>query len=189
MTSLLYCVFRRPRRRKLEGPLRGVDGRPVRRVAHGELCAATSPVAEAPLAPTLPRIQAYERVVEALFSKRTVVPMRFGSTLESERHVARYLKEHSALFRERLRELSGCVEMGIRVTVPAPSTAVAPKRERPSGARAEPGSGREYLEARARRGRPVRASGAPLGELVARYRSAFEGLFTKVQVEPPASLR
>lgn len=169
--------------------LRGVDGNLVTPVCHRGLCAAVSPLEDTPLVPTLQRILAYEGVVEALFAERTVVPMRFGSILDSEAEVTRHLRDRSSEFRAQLRELSGCAEMGIRVLA-APTTAgtkADPRaRSRPLPAQRP---GRAYLEARAKSFRqdeqPVRD---PSG-LVERYRTAFHGLYTKLRVDVPTPAR
>ena len=184
MKRLLYCVFLGSERERLRR-LRGVDARPVGLVSSGRLCAATSSIADAPLVPTLDRIQAYARVVEAYFADRSVIPMRFGSILESRDQVCRFLEERAAVFEAQLRELEGCVEMGIRVMA-GPSTAGRgePRDERRTATRrpAAPGSGRAYLEARAKHLPPDEGP-------VERYRRALQGLFTRLEVELPAPLR
>ena len=194
MKRLLYCAFLGGGRRELPA-LRGVDGRPVTPVCHRGLCAATSPVEEAPLISTVERIIAYEEVVEALFAERTVVPMRFGSILASEAEVARHLQERAAEFRAQLRELSGCAEMGIRVLALPPRGAgpMAAGRSRP-GRPPAPGSGHAYLRARAETFRqdeqPVfDPSAGDASGLVGQYRRAFHGLFTRIQVEAPTPVR
>lgn len=188
MRKLLYCVFSTAGREAPAPPaLRGVDARPVDLVSYRSLCAATSPFAGARVAATLARVEAHDRVVEAFFRERTVVPMRFGSVLESDAAVVRYLRDHAASFRARLRELSGCVEMGVRLVAPA-RIAVPPE---PKGARAArprqraSGSGRAYLEARAERRRAAEGRAPDVAAVVERYRGGLRGLFTRVMVEPP----
>jgi hypothetical protein len=185
---LLYCVFLGSGKQPRPG-LQGVDGQPVELMARGGLCAATSPFPSAPLVPTLDRVQTYERVVEALFTERTLVPMRFGSILESEAQVARFLRERSPTFKAQLRELAGCVEMGLRIMAPSPAPSRKTRAARRSGSGKAPG--RAYLEARARQDRPSSDQGPPadLGRLSDLYRSAFQGLFTRVKVESPVHLR
>jgi hypothetical protein len=180
MRRILYCVFFGSEQAPPRG-LRGVDARPVRLLGHGRLCAAASTVLESPLVPTLERIRAYERVVEALFADRTVVPMRFGSILESKEQIARFLEERGPVFEAQLRELEGCVEMGIRVLSTAPGK---PRSEAQPATRsnAEPGSGRAYLEALASRRPPEEGP-------VDRFRRAFRGLFKRVEIELPIPLR
>lgn len=184
MKRLLYCVFLGSERERLRG-LRGVDARPVGLVSRGRLCAATSSIAAAPLVPTLERVQAYERVVEAYFADRSVIPMRFGSILESREEVCRFLEERATVFAAQLEEIEGCVEMGIRVVFgPSAANRGKPKSERRPTTKtpAAPGSGRAYLEARAKHLPPDEGP-------VERYRRAFQGLFTRLEVELPAPLR
>jgi hypothetical protein len=190
MKRLLYCVCLGGGRRPLPA-LRGVDAGPVTLVCHRGLCAATSPVEDPPLVPTVERILAYEGVVEAIFASRTVVPMRFGSILESDAAVARHLEERASELRAELRELSDCAEMGIRVLAIPPRAAAGPGAARRSTARPRPArrSGRAYLQARAR---VFERDGPPAPDvsgLVERYRRAFQGLFTRLEVEAPTPVR
>ncbi|MGI5865609.1 MAG: GvpL/GvpF family gas vesicle protein [Myxococcales bacterium] len=183
MRRLLYCVFFGSERDRLRR-LRGVDDRPVALVSRGRLCAATSLIADAPLVPTIERIQAYERVVEAYFADRSVIPMRFGSILESREQVCRFLEERAEVFGSQLKELEGCVEMGIRLVVgPSAGSSNLQRESKPAARRpAPPGSGRAYLEARAKRLPPDEGP-------VERYRRAFQGLFTRLKVELSSPLR
>lgn len=187
MKRLLYCVFLGGGRRKLP-VLRGVDAGPVTPVCHRGLCAATSPVEDAPLVPTLERIMAYEGVVEAFFAQHTVVPMRFGSILESEAEVARHLQERASEYRAQLREVSGHAEMGIRVLAAPRKGAAGPMAARRSGSRPLPAqrSGHAYLQARAENFRQDEQPARDVSGLVQRYRSAFDGLFTRLEVDTPA---
>ena len=179
MTALVYGVFAGPAPVS-DLDLRGVDGGPVRVVASGDLCAATSSIAEEVPVATVARVQAHERVVAAVFADRTVVPMRFGSSLEDDAHVVRFLDERRDHLRALLAAVEGCAEMGIRVLEP-------PAGLRPSPAPAPPtapaGPGRAYLAAlRERYAVPAQAW---QGELVARCRRAFEGLYVRCKVEEP----
>ncbi len=122
MSFLFYCICRHPRP-ELSGPLLGVGGRPVYQVAHRFLSAAVSMIARADLAPDVPRIQAYERVVLSFHRQDTVIPMRYGCVLEQETQVIQLLEEHGPQYEAILQELEGCVEMGLRVLLPAASLA------------------------------------------------------------------
>ncbi len=179
---LLYCVFSAAGRKPPAPPsMRGVDGQPIALVPQGRLRAGVSPLGENELGATLARVEAYERVVEAFFRERTIVPMRFGSILESDAAVARYLSKHGARFRARLRELSGCVEMGVRLAAPAGVEASRPPRDSRAlrARRREAAPGRAYLEARVERRRAAE-------ELAERYRDGLSGLFSRFEVEAPS---
>jgi hypothetical protein len=59
----------------------------------------------------------HERVVEALMDDGAVLPMRFGSVLESEEDVRSLLASRASEFRRALDRIRGAVEVGVRVTV------------------------------------------------------------------------
>ncbi len=190
MKRLLYCVFLGGGSRKLPA-LRGVDGRPVSCIGDGGLCAATSPVEEVSLVSTVERILAYAEVVEAIFGRRAIVPMRFGSILESEAEVIRHLQERAPEYRAWLRELAGCAEMGIRVLEVPRAVRVEPAEGPRSRARPPPAprSGHAYLQARAEVFRQDEEPARDLSGLVERYRRTFHGLYTRMKVELPGPVR
>ena len=99
--------------------LLGVGGRPVYQVAHRRLSAAVSRIGPADLAPDLPRVRAYERVVTPTTGQGTVIPLRYGCVVEQESQVIELLDEHDPQYESLLQELEGCVEMGLRVLLPS----------------------------------------------------------------------
>ncbi len=126
MSCLFYCICRNPGP-ELTRPLQGVGGSPVYQVAHRRLRAAVSRIGPAEIAPDLPRVRAYERVVLSYHRQDTVVPMRYGSVVEQESQVIKLLDEHGPQYEALLQELEGCVEMGLRVLLPpGPWAAVIP---------------------------------------------------------------
>jgi hypothetical protein len=76
---------------------------------------------------------AHEEVVEALMAQRTVLPARFGSTLEDERALRRLLEEREADLLAQLARVRGHVEYAVRVEELVPVSAT---------------SGRDYLLAK-----------------------------------------
>jgi len=122
MNCLCYCICHHPGP-ELSGALLGVGGRPVYQVVHRHLSAAVSMMARADLAADLLRVRAYEKVVASLHRHRTVIPLRYGCFLEQESQVRQILEEHGPQYEALLKELEGCVEMGLRVLLPAGSFA------------------------------------------------------------------
>ena len=114
MKCLPYCILRQAARVAHLSPA-GIDGKPVSIVVGDRLAAACSLVADAYATATLPRATAYARVVEALHSNCTVLPMRYGCILESEARLVALLRERHAEFHASLDRLEGCVEMGVRL--------------------------------------------------------------------------
>jgi len=60
---------------------------------------------------------AHERVVEALMDQGAVLPIRFGTLLESEDEVRLLLANRAAEFRRALDRIRGAVEVGVRVAL------------------------------------------------------------------------
>ncbi len=120
MSCLFYLICHNPGT-ELSGTLRGIGGRPVYQVAHGRLSAAVSRVIRADLAPDLLRVRAYERVVLSYHRQGTVIPLRYGCVVSQESQVIQVLDEQGPQYEALLQELEGCVEMGLRVLLPAAS--------------------------------------------------------------------
>lgn len=196
MTCLLYCIHRHPGP-ELTPPILGVGGGPVYQLAHRRLRAAVSRIDRGDLAPDLPRVRTYERVVLSCHRQGTVIPMRYGCAVEEESQIIRHLDEHGPQYEVLLQELEGCVEMGLRVLLPAgPWAAVTPGG--PEGCREVAGPqpseptptperlGLAYLTAR-------KAHYANQDRWTNEYRQAadrcrmhFAGLFVKCKTEAPS---
>jgi hypothetical protein len=86
--------------------------------AHG-LAAAVSPVEESGPPPTVSSLLAYERVVEAIYARQAVIPLRYGCVMEDESAVLRLLENHRQEYGAQLARFVGMTEMGIRVLWPA----------------------------------------------------------------------
>jgi hypothetical protein len=196
MNCLFYCIGRHPGP-ELAGPLLGVEGRPVYRVAHGHLSAAVSRVERPDLAPDLPRVRAYERVVLSCHRRSTVIPLRYGCVVPRESQVIQLLDEHAHQYETLLQELEGCVEMGLRVWLPAGAWAgVTPGG--PAGGREINGSqppapgvapdrlGLAYLTARKAHYAHQDRWTQGYGQAAARCRAQFAGLFVRWKAEAPS---
>lgn len=192
MSCLCYCIGHHPGP-KIPGTLRGVGGRPVYQVAHRGLSAAVSRIDPADLTPDLPRVRAYERVVNSCHRQGTIIPMRYGCVVSQDSLVIKLLDEHDPQYEALLQELEGCVEMGLRLLLPAGSLgAVSPGKGRevgppaPTPTAAPDRLGRAYLTAR-------KAHYACQDRWTREYRQAgerclthFGGLFVKSKTEGPS---
>lgn len=196
MSCLFYCVRRHPGS-ELSGSLLGVGGRPVYQVAHRGLSAALSEIGRADLAPDIPRIQAYERVVLSYHHKGAVVPMRYGCVVEQESQAIQLLEEHGPQYEVLLQELDGCVEMGLRVLLPSgPWAAVIPggpevSREvsgpcPPDPAAAPDRLGLTYLTARKAHYASQDRWTTEYRQAAQRCREQFTGLYVKYTTEAPS---
>jgi hypothetical protein len=186
MRLLLYCVFRTADH-PVAQPLSGVGGQPVVPVSHNGLSAAVSRVPLRDLTPTVSRVVAYGNVIETLRQVVTVIPMRYGCQFERESEVIQFLAERGERCKSLLRELHGCVEMGIRVFPRAINSGERDMEVSAFGSAAEAlrstEPGRLYLAARrahyGKQERLIEESNA----LTERCRAAFAGLFVKCKTE------
>ena len=127
----------------------GLHGAPLRRIKSGGLAAVISehPIA---LEPDEDLLWAHEQVVEDLMSSATILPLRFGSSVERAEDLIAMLSERREEFVDALERVRGAVELSVRVQLPA-----SPSRD-PQRASLRPRSGTAYLLERAeqeRRGR------------------------------------
>jgi hypothetical protein len=119
MKVLLYCICQQDG----DGPCHGPGIRVV--TDHG-LMAVVSAVEGPTTMPSISSLLAYERVVEAIHARQTVIPLRYGCVMESEEQVVQLLEEHRREYEALLGRLRGMTEMGIRLlwlpsAVPLPS--------------------------------------------------------------------
>ena len=85
---------------------------------HG-LAAIVSQVEESTRGPGICSLLAFEKVVEAIAARQTVVPMRYGCLMESEEQVVQLLEDHRQEYEALLIRLRDMAEMGIRLLWPA----------------------------------------------------------------------
>lgn len=195
MSCLCYCICRHPGP-QLSETLLGVGGQPVYQVAHRRLSAAVSLIGPPDLAPDLLRVRAYERVVHSYYRQGTVIPMRYGCVVSQESQVIKLLDEYDPQYEALLRELEGCVEMGLRVLLPAASLGAVSSggsedcREvagpPPAAVPAPDRLGLAYLTARkARYARQDRWT-KEYRQAAQRCLAQFTGLFVKSKTEAPS---
>jgi hypothetical protein len=71
-------------------------------------------------APGLETLQAYAAMVASIHDRETILPLRFGSILESDAEIDAWLRVHAEAWRAALDEVDGCDEMGLRVLIDTP---------------------------------------------------------------------
>jgi hypothetical protein len=123
----------------------GLHGAPLRAIADGPLEAIYSEHAVAP-EPDEKLLWAHEQVVEDLMESTNILPMRFGSTVESREALVGLLKERREEFMASLERVRGAVELSVRAQLPV---AADPDKRAPSAWQSQPGTA--YLLERARR--------------------------------------
>jgi hypothetical protein len=135
---------------------RGLAGAPLEALGEGGLLAVFTRHAQPPCDPAPDALWAHEQVVERLMAERTVVPLRFGSTVAGEAALRRLLAERRESLTETIARIRGRVELGVRVLDEAPA-AVAD----------EPRSGRDYVLGRLQDSRRAEHATAALHEPLA----------------------
>jgi hypothetical protein len=99
-----------PRRETLGN---GVGGSAVEVIEHGGLAALTSPLTQDSL--TAKDVRAHWRVLERAFAEGTVLPVRFGTVMESEEAVReRMLDANAERLSGLLSELDGRVQLNVK---------------------------------------------------------------------------
>jgi hypothetical protein len=207
VSTLLYCVLRdlAP-----AADLRGVDGHAVTFVRAAGLAAAVSALEPAELIPNMRRLVDYARVVEELFGRATVLPMRFGASFADESEVVRHLEQHARSLAEQLSDVEGRAELGIRIfsldDAGERPNAESPRSPAPQAPSPPAGTGRAYLEGlrtqledhdplRAKREAALARCARALDPLAVRHASelargeaaGFERLLSSVQADEPTN--
>jgi hypothetical protein len=110
----LYGIARAAEETEVQAPGVGADKEGVRRVVHGELAALVSDVEPGPLVAAR-GLRAHWRVLEEAASKATVLPVRFGTVMESEGAVVdRFLAPRHDHLVAQLAGLSGKVQLSVK---------------------------------------------------------------------------
>lgn len=117
----------------------GARGERLAVIAEGDVAAVCEERADRP-APREDEVVGFAKVVSGLASRGPVLPMRFGTVLESTIEIRDHLRERGPEWSRRLEAVRGHVEMLVHV-----QDATAPVPAPPSRG----SSGREYLMSRA----------------------------------------
>ncbi|MFJ9142681.1 MULTISPECIES: GvpL/GvpF family gas vesicle protein [Streptomyces] len=193
--SYVYAVGREgPALDGLAARLPGVDGRPLRPVGGGGLCALVSGVPSNTFSKQgltaqledLDRLEVVARVhhavVDAAFAETSVLPMRLATVYLDDARVADMLVRKRSEFRELLGRLEGHVELGVKVYAdPRAAATPAPTMATPSGA----GAGRAYLRQRQAQQRDSQDAYRTASDLAARAARLAEGVAASRAVHRP----
>ena len=177
MKHLLYCIFHSSDVQR-QAALPGVDGQSVFPVAINGISAAVSEIGDAHLAPDIPRAMAYQKVIASFHSDRTVIPMRYGCVLGGRPQVIQFLNKNARRYESLLKELDGCVEMGIRLMIDDCRLSIEDLRN-PKSKIQNPKSkitGQAYLAARKAHYAQEERITAAKNEIITQSRAAFAGL-------------
>lgn len=89
--------------------------------------------------PPLAEVLAFQRAISAWHQHGAILPARFGCLVRDEDALRSHLRARQVDYLEALQRVAGCVEMGVRVTLPAPP---------PSTSAPDRTSGASFLRAR-----------------------------------------
>jgi hypothetical protein len=138
----VYGIAHAKERADVEAPGVGAPHAGVRRIVHRDIAALVSDIEPGPLAAAR-ELRAHWRVLEEAISRATVLPVRFGTVLESEKTlVETFLAPRHDHLAGRLAELAGKVQLTVKASydeeqlmraVVEGSPAVAQLRERVRG--------------------------------------------------------
>ena len=183
LAYLLYGIMKEPVAIEINVNLTGVNGKPVIFVAAHGLCAAVSEMDAEEGAPPVAELLAYAQVVEAIHCRQAVVPMRYGCFLNGIPAIRDVLKERQGQYVTLLAELTGCVEMGIRILLPEKGCEHIPPEATsvPNGKSTL--DGRSYLALRKIHYRMQAETIRDRQALIDRYIEAFSGLYAKHRTE------
>ncbi|MQA03163.1 MAG: hypothetical protein GEV07_10695 [Streptosporangiales bacterium] len=120
--------------------LPGLDDAPLQVLDRAGVAAVYSRHAALHLSVAAELVFAHERVVEAMLARGSVLPLRFGTRLDSEERLARELAQRRDELVDGLRRVRGRVEVGVRILR---------ERSHPADAEDRVRSGRDYLLSRA----------------------------------------
>lgn len=113
----------------------GLDGQPLEVVPAGQVAGLTSRHEGSAFTPAPEALWAHDRVLEAAMGCGPVLPARFASTFPDPGGLVESLQREGADLRRRLDDVRGCVELAVRLLLPASDCSL-------------PGDGRGYLNAR-----------------------------------------
>jgi hypothetical protein len=203
---LLYCILRNRGTQSLRGLL-GADSQPVFLVSNNGLTAVVSKINRVDTTPRISGILAYKEVIESLHRSPTVrgvIPMRYGCTLDDKTQIYRLLEKNRSHYTALLKELEGCVEMGVLILIadcrlPTDDSKTSIHQLETRNSKLETRNfqfanrqstidnpGKAYLAARKAHYLQEEKFSKQMVHVVERYRSLFSGLFVKCKTEVPS---
>ncbi len=134
----------------------------------------------------------YARVIEAVHRNYTTIPMRYGCLFHQVSQVSSLLEQRRRRYESLLKELEGCVEMGVRILLPEGAShtgaSAGPAGDElgaggPNWALAPGRPGHSYLAAQRRRYLAQDEATRGWGLLAAKICGALTGLFSRHRQE------
>jgi hypothetical protein len=196
---LVYCIVTNLGTQSTRGLL-GVDGQPVFLIPNNGLTAVVSRINWVDAAPRISQLLEYKKVVESLHRSpavRGVIPMRYGCMFETKAQIIRLLEKRHSLYTAILKEVEGCVEMGIRVLISdfrspisdseKPIRQLETRNSKLANLKSQIANpGKAYLAARKAHYAREEKFNNQVMEVIEQCRASFGGLFVKCKTEVPS---
>ena len=94
----------------------GAAGETVYTVHHGDVAAVVSKTPVFIFDPTRENALAHEHVIETVMTTNTIIPMSFGTVFRTEEDIKEVLKSIYPSLKDVLKQMSGKLEFGLKVT-------------------------------------------------------------------------
>ena len=94
----------------------GSAGETVYTVHHGDVAAVVSKTSVFIFDPTRENALAHEHVIETVMTTNTIIPMSFGTVFRTEEDIKEVLKSIYPSLKDVLKQMSGKLEFGLKVT-------------------------------------------------------------------------
>lgn len=186
MAYLIYCFTKVPPQNWPDLPT-GINNQPVTLLpvgAVGAVC-STSPHEQdlSDFAPVL----LHQEIVDAVFAHNPVVPVRFGSQMETREDLISHLTTFAGHYEKQLSAIRGFVEIGIRVLLQTVNDDVSQpeqtNRLQNNASDSLHSPGIAYLRSRRRVYVGETQRDAAINHLLSDFKASFKGLFHKVKLE------
>ena len=99
----------------------GIDEQAVYAISHGAVAAVVSDCRRQKIRPERAHLIAHKEVLKQLMVESTVLPMAFGTIADDLKAVRRMLSRSGEALFEKLKQVEGKVEMGLRVVWDVPN--------------------------------------------------------------------
>ena len=99
----------------------GLNGAAVYAIVEGGIAAVVSDIPNRKIRPQRKNIAAHHAVLNEIMKQDTPLPMAFGIIADGEQAIRKILLDNKAIFKEEFAEVSGKVEMGLRVSYDVPN--------------------------------------------------------------------
>lgn len=186
MTVLLYCIFR-SEEAKIRELSHGLRAQPLVMVSTKRMAAVISKFESTGGPVNVADALAYHEVIASFHSKRTVIPIRFGTVFDQPLEIQRLLEVREEKYSTLLEDLDGHVELGIRLIPSALDSPVTRDRYQSTPheilRRESGGPGTAYLSRRKSVYSEDQSRNHWTNRVVEKYRRPFLGLFKRMNFE------